>query len=169
MIVMNAAIWEILVGFMFKNTEGISLAESFQRSRGLILDESWANFLRVPWHGIGFGVSQSQYFPFQPEIEPITGLPLGAATEKPNLVVAVLEETGILAGLVFFILILSLIRQLVRHNDIALAWVFFAALFTNVAEMIFFSAAGLGLYIWLMMGWSAFPGHRSDRIPHSKV
>src|SRR5262249_33043058 len=91
----------------------------------------------------------------EPVIDKVTGLPLSAPVEKGFLPTAVLEETGIFGAIFFALFLFSAMRLVVRRGDIVLAWIFFTCLFVNVGEMIFFSAGGLGLYIWLLMGWAA--------------
>ncbi len=140
--------------FVLKRQEDLSLSESFERSRGFIIIEMWDNFIHNPMFGIGFGVAESKLHPFNPIIEPVTGLPLSAATEKANLPLAVLEETGIVGAAFFIPFLIALIRHISSKSDLVLPWVFFACLFTNVSEMIFFSPSGFGLYIWLLMGWA---------------
>ncbi|MDE3051447.1 MAG: hypothetical protein KGJ48_16300, partial [Nitrospirota bacterium] len=82
------------------------------------------------------------------------GLPLSAPTEKGFLPTAILEETGILGTLCLILLLGSLIWQVSRKSDIATTWIFFTSILVNVGEMVFFSFGGLGLYIWLIMGWA---------------
>ena len=138
--------------FVLKGQTEKTIDQAFESSRGFLIDESLRNFAEQPWLGIGFGLSRSEKFDFVPTIEPISGLPLSASTEKPNLVMALLEETG-LVGLVSFLpFFLALIRQILRRADLQLAWMLFTALAVNVGETVFFSMGGLGLYTLLLVG-----------------
>lgn len=136
--------------FILKGQNEKTITEAFDSSRGFLITESLQNFSDNKWLGIGFGVSKSNYFEFLPKIEPITGLPLGASTEKPNLFVALLEETGMVGAIAFIFFIFEFFRQIVRRSDLRSACVVLTAFFLNVGEMIFFSMGGLGLYLFLL-------------------
>jgi hypothetical protein len=150
------AILEAVSAFIFKDVPDVVVAESFEQSRGFLVVESMNNFAKNHWFGIGFGVSQSNIFPFEPIIEPLTGLPLSAPTEKPMLPVALLEETGIMGTTIFTLFLFALMKLVISKRDLILSLVFFTCLFVNIGEMIFFSAGGMGLYIWLLMAWASY-------------
>ena len=57
-----------------------------------------------------------------------------------------------LCSLVFLV---SLSRQVLRVHLFSVLALFFGALFVNIGEMVFFSIGGLGLYMWLLMAFSA--------------
>lgn len=145
------AVMDRVSGFVRKD-DSQTVSESFETSRGRAIGNQWANFTENPMFGIGFGVSLDPSF--EPVIDRLTGLPLSAPVEKGFLPTAVLEETGIFGAFFCVLLLGSSIRRVVARGDIILAWVFFTCLMVNVGEMIFFSAGGLGLYIWLLMGWA---------------
>lgn len=147
-------ILEAVSSFIFKDIPDTSIAESFEKSRGFLIAESLDNFIHHRWFGIGFGVSDSILFSFDPVIEPLTGLPLAAPTEKPMLPIALLEETGIIGTTIFTLFLFTLIKLLISKNNLILSLIFLSCLFVNIGEMIFFSVGGLGLYIWLLMGWA---------------
>ncbi len=144
-----------LQSFLVKNVHNTDIVDSFQKSRGFLIDQSLKNFYENVWFGIGFGVSNSETHAFDPVIEPITGLPLSAPTEKPNIIIALLEETGIFGTFFFLIFASSLFRQVSKCNDFAVTWMVLTAVSTNVAETTFFSIGGLGLYVWLLIGWAS--------------
>lgn len=145
---------EAVSSFIFKDFPDTSIVESFEKSRGFLIVEAMDNFIQHKWFGIGFGVSKSNFFSFDPVVEPLTGLPLAAPTEKPMLPVAILEEAGIIGTAIFILFLFALVKLVLSKRDLILSLVFFTCLFVNIGEMIFFSVGGLGLYIWLLMGWA---------------
>ena len=146
---------ESVYGFIRKGQSQVTVEQSFESSRGRGIADQWANFNASPLFGIGFGVSLGSSF--KPVFDSFTGLPLSASVEKGFLPTAILEETGIFGATFFVVFLLSLIRHVFSKIDLVLPWVFLASLFVNTGEMIFFSAGGLGLYIWLLMGWTTCP------------
>lgn len=145
---------EIVSSFIFKQSGVDQVSLAFGASRGFIVDQQILNFQESPITGIGFGVSNSVTHALTVEIDPLTGLPVGAATEKANLFLAVLEETGLVGALAFAPVLLSMVVRMSRTPSLALAWAAIAALCTNVSEMTFFSFGGIGLYTWLIMVWA---------------
>jgi hypothetical protein len=140
--------------FLFKEANSGDLSGAFEASRGFIVDQQILNFQSSPWVGIGFGVSNSTTHALQVAVDPMTGLPVGAATEKANLALAVLEETGVVGTLAFVPFFFALVYRLARTRSLPLAWASLAALSTNISEMTFFSFGGIGLYTWLIMAWA---------------
>ncbi len=145
---------DLLDSFIFKGGDDEGLSVAYQSSRGFLIDQAIANFWSSPLTGIGFGISNSFTHAFNVQIDPLTGLPVGAATEKANLVLAVLEETGLIGSIMFVPFIVSVVRRIARTPDLSLAWCAMAALATTMSEMTFFSFGGVGLYVWLMIGWA---------------
>ena len=66
---------------------------------------------------------------------------------------AVLEETGILGGLLVSWLLISLVGPVFTRSDFAIFILMSAALLVNFGEMVFFSVGGMGLYFWLLFGF----------------
>ena len=139
-------IYNYFTNFLHKGVAGRSLADSWESSRGFLVAESYRNFLDNKLVGIGFGTSRSIKFDFNPSIEPFTGLPLGASTEKANIAIALLEETGLVGTLAFIPFILALVGAALRSTNLAVLWTVLAMILVNTGEMIFFSINGLGLY-----------------------
>jgi len=154
---------ETVFGFIRKGDSQATVAESFQSSRGRGIEGQWVTFNANPLYGIGFGVSLDPSF--NPVLEPLTVLPLSAPVEKGFLPTAILEETGIFGTTFFVIFLVSFIRHVFSKTELLLPWVFLASLLVNTGEMIFFSAGGFGLYIWLLMGWATSPRWESKRAP----
>jgi O-antigen ligase len=151
LLVTDVPIVEMVSNFVFKDVDAAGLSGAYKSSRGFIVDQAIANFRSNPLTGIGFGISNSSTHVFNVQIDPLTGLPVGAATEKANLLLAVVEETGIIGTFMFAPFIFLLVRRMARTPDLSLAWCAMAALCTNVAETTFFSFGGIGLYTWLIM------------------
>ncbi|MBU6482748.1 MAG: O-antigen ligase family protein [Nitrospirae bacterium] len=156
MILFSSSIEEGAKQFLFKygKGQGTSSGEAITSSRGAGIDSEWKNFLASPWVGHGFGITPLVSPDSTRVLDPFFGLPLSAPTEKGFLPTAILEETGILGTLCLILLLGSLIWQVSRKSDIATTWIFFTSILVNVGEMVFFSFGGLGLYIWLIMGWA---------------
>jgi hypothetical protein len=138
--------------FIRKGESGATIENSFEGSRGGSIRSEWRNFINHPVSGIGFGVSLDPEF--KPLLDPLTGFPLSAPIEKGFLPSAILEETGIVGTTCFLVFLVALTRHVLPNADVALAWVFVTSVCVNVGEMVFFSAGGLGLYIWLLIGWA---------------
>jgi hypothetical protein len=138
--------------FTHKGQKTQTVESSFMESRGLGIVEEWKDFEQFPAFGIGFGVSLDPAF--RPVIDPTTGFPISAPTEKGFLPTAVLQETGLVGATAFTLLLLALFRRAFSNNELSYAWMFGTCVLANLGEMVFFSAGGLGLYIWLLMGWA---------------
>lgn len=153
--------------FVLKGSGADAISGAALASRGFIVDQQILNFQENPVFGIGFGVSNSETHALNVVIDPFTGLPIMAATEKANLLLAVLEETGIVGSLAFAPFFFMLLVRLARTPSLAVAWAALAALGTNISEMTFFSMGGIGLYTWLIMAW-ALSEHMgaAQRRPH---
>jgi hypothetical protein len=163
-------IGDAFTSFVYKRDVGnTTIADALESSRGLLIAEEVANFLGSPWVGIGFGVSRSAIHPFQPVIEPLTGIAIGAATEKANIAVALLEEIGIFGAIAFLPFIVSLIRQIGRRAPLSLGAAALGAFSVNISEMVFFSMGGLGLYVLLIMGFAAFYPGEENSSPRSPL
>jgi len=136
-----------------KETEAKSFIDAYDMSRGFLIERSMKNFYNNLWTGIGFGIA-SDPFSFVVSRDKWLGLPIGASIEKGVLPVAVLEEVGILGAGFFLIFIFALIRPILNWGNLPALWLFFTSLLVNMGEMVFFSFGGMGLYMWLMIGFS---------------
>jgi hypothetical protein len=142
-----------LFDFMMKQSETSTVNDALKVSRGRIIQESWDTFLEYPLMGIGFGITNNEYFTL--EIDARTGLPVSAATEKAMLPVVLLEETGLVGFFAFLPFIFMMIRYTFLSMDFKSPLVFLTAFLTNIGEMTFFSVGGIGLYLLILMTWSA--------------
>lgn len=142
--------------FLFKGDRNLSggVEAAFYKSRGQGVEVMWENFMDSPLVGHGFQVYRSGKFPAG--VRTVWGVPISASVEKGVVFVAVLEETGIIGGVFFSALVGYLFWRAARTRDPCLLALFFSALTINIGESVFFSAGGLGLYFWLLIGLSAF-------------
>lgn len=136
-----------------KGTEAQSFIDAYDMSRAVLIEPSINNFLDNPWSGIGFGIA-SDPFSFVVSRDKWLKLPIGASIEKGFLPTAVLEEVGIIGAGFLLIFIFALIRPILKWGNLPGFWLFITSLLINMGEMVFFSFGGMGLYIWLMIGFS---------------
>ncbi len=67
----------------------------------------------------------------------------------------VLEQAGILGLLGLLVLLYRAIWPTIRSGSLAASGLAVAALLTNFGEATITSFGGLGLFVWLMIGWAA--------------
>jgi len=120
------------------------------RGRTDVIATSWDNFLDHPLSGIGFGVPSNPYETGAAGGEAL-GIPTSAPVEKSFVPTAVLEENGLLGASVFVGFLTALAIPVLRFGRFSTVVLFMTAFFTNLGEMVFFSAGG-GVYIWFCLG-----------------
>ena len=131
--------------FIMKSEENSNLVEAFEDSRGFILLQQMKNFSSSPWVGIGFGVAKSETHAQELEKSSV-GIPVSASTEKSNMLIAVLEETGII-GFVFFAIFLVVLLS----NKVLESYLWLPFMLSNISEVTFFSYGSFGLIFGLIM------------------
>ena len=136
--------------FALKGSQA-SVGEAFEASRGGLVITQLHNFMSSPWIGHGFGVYADGVFPSG--VKMFAGIPVSAPVEKGVLPTAVLEETGIVGFVCLAYLIYTLVRSVWRRVSHAVVAMLIACLFVNLGEAILLSPGGMGLHIWLLMGW----------------
>ena len=124
--------------FVLKKDEKTTLSESFEKSRGFIILQQWNNFTKEPMLGIGFGIAKSDTH--EQEIQTFNGIPISAATEKANLPLTLLEETGVIGLLAFIPLFFFVTKNI---GDEKFLWIGFIV--SNFSEVTFFSYGSFGL------------------------
>ncbi len=122
----------------------------YNESRGTLIKNSWENFIKHPWTGIGFGIGSVESN-FAVKKSTIYGIPLSAPTEKGFIFTALLEEVGIFGTLLFLLFLFKLIKPIIEFGDLASVTLLGVAFFVTFGEMVFFSAGGFGICIWLWM------------------
>jgi len=139
---------EVFMSYVFKR-ESQNLEEALSSRSGGI-EMQWQNFLDKPVAGWGFGIYPGDTF--SKDVHTFMGIPISAPVEKGFIPTALLEEVGIAGALCFAFLLVTLIRFAARSRDIRWLAVFFSCLFVNLGEMVFFSAGGIGIFYWVLMG-----------------
>ncbi len=147
---------EFAVKFLYKRSSEQEVASAFLQSRGGGIVSQWANFLARPISGHGFGVYAEG--PPANDVVEIAGIPISAPVEKGFAFTAVLEETGILGGLFFALMIGSLGRECWRHPDPRWVAAFTSCILVNIGESIILAPGGIGLLDWLLIGLAMVSG-----------
>lgn len=116
------------------------------------------NINKYPWEGIGFGIhSRPEWWINESgriSYDPIFHLPIGASVEKGMIFLSILEENGIIGASLCLLFFFIFFRKVYKQGSIASFLLALACLFVNISEAILFSLGGLGLYAWLMFGFS---------------
>jgi O-antigen ligase len=158
-LVSSTAFKDKLTGFVLKHhSKNLEQAVS-SRSGGIA--SQWNFFKQQPLIGHGFGVYPSGDFPS--EVVKVMGIPISAPVEKGFMPTAILEETGLTGALALLYFIATLGLRVSRNGDPRWLALFFACIFVNMGEMVFFSLGGIGLYFWLWLGLSTRIGQTSSR------
>lgn len=139
-----------LQNFIFKRQSSNMEEALSSRSHGIA--SQWDYFIESPLVGNGFGVYSWGTFP--KGITYYMGIPISAPVEKGFLPTCILEEVGLLGTVFFLFLVFYLLKLVLRSSSLQVTALFFACLFVNVGEMVFFSLGGIGLFYWLLMGLS---------------
>ncbi|WP_243324114.1 hypothetical protein [Geothrix sp. SG200] len=143
--------------FIAKGTEvttfsSVADLKDASASRSGQVEGNLTNFRAHPWVGVGFGMA-SEGGGGEVDYDPTLGLPLSAPTEPGFLPLAVLGQTGLIGGLAWLVFLLSILIPMATRTTIDLALLGLAALAVNLGEMIFFSQGGLGLQMWILLGF----------------
>jgi len=139
-----------------KEDELRGFAGVFQESRGELVEASLENFREYPFLGIGFGVPTQYRFGMVKGSESVMGIPVSASVEKGFLPSAILEEIGLI-GLAFtLVLLITFFYPLLKRGWMWPVWLVWITLLINIGEAVFFSAGGMGFFVWVMLGFSYF-------------
>jgi hypothetical protein len=159
----GARLESVVTGFISKSDRAgvYSLSEAYERSRGKLVENMWANIRGNPIQGIGFGVASdptSMYI----RRDPVFGLPSSAPIEKGVLPFAVLEEVGVIGFAAVGAWVLFLLRRC-SVGGISPVAVVLTALFLNMGESTLFSPGGMGLLSLVLIGWAFACGQNTER------
>jgi hypothetical protein len=142
---------EILVLFndlLLKGGNADSFVESVKLSRFGLFSEQMLNVEKNTFFGIGFMIPSnldSQLF--------FTSADNGNTYEKGNMIMAVIEELGIIGFFIFLMFFFKVIfgtKNKIKHRPEYL-FMSIAALITTMGEMTLFSIGGSGLFIWMLI------------------
>jgi hypothetical protein len=163
-----SAIRQGTVEFLLKDDAEESVMASLQSSRGALVQRSIDNFIEHPLIGIGFGVPSDRAL-LRVKEGPL-GIPLGASAEKGFMPSAVLEETGLVGGVLVLLFLAMLVAPVLKRGGMFALWVMLACLAINGGEMIFFAiGAGDCVLLWLLMGFCHFYEDPSLQPARTKV
>ena len=132
---------------------GLSPGDIFEQSRGDRMRQSMNNFRASPLLGIGLGVPTDWEAYRHVKIGTL-GLPVGASVEKGFMPSAVLEETGLVGAVLVVVLVLCIFLPVLKNASFGAVWMFWTSLLINVGAAVFFSIGGVGLFMWLALGFS---------------
>ncbi len=153
-ILLSGVLKEELEAIAFKGDDEGSFSEAFESSRGAGVSAHIQNFLDAPLTGHGFGVYRQGVRGGEKRIKRFLGVPISASAEKGIVFTSVLEEVGIVGALLFYLLLISIVGTATKSfNPAALAMVI-GTIAINFGEAVIFSANGMGLFIWLIIGFA---------------
>lgn len=154
----EGAMGESVSRFIQKRDPGTVLGASSElwSTREHMVRLQWHNFTQRPLFGNGFGVP-SDLGEARIVQDPLTGFALSAPTEKGFLPTAVLEEAGVVGAVLLAAALVSLLMHVARASHFPRAWMAATALFVNFGESVFFSFGGVGMFLWLMVGYATAP------------
>lgn len=156
-LVASGALTEELQSLVFKDDAGVAQGEvgaAFAHSRGAGMMDQLANFRDAPLTGHGFGVYRDGVRGGEESVRRFMGIPISAPAEKGVVFTAVLEETGVIGGLLFYSLLISIVAAAARGRDAKVAAMAIGCILVNFGEAIIFSAGGMGLFMWLIIGFA---------------
>jgi hypothetical protein len=142
--------------FILKRGAPDGVKDAFLASRGLGALSEFQNFLDSPVIGNGFGVYPNGEFPAG--VVTVAGVPLSAPVEKGFLPTAVLEETGLLGTAILSWALYVVLRLAWKSSSLPLIGASFACVLVNIGEANLLSPAGLGYYLWLIIGLAVRSG-----------
>lgn len=143
---------ERLEAFLRKTQEienmdrGESLTDSIMKSRMGLIEQGMENFRESPMIGNGFQVSKAMEEYDMSE----TGLLLSAPIEKGVLPVMVLEEGGIIGGVLLIAFLVALYVKYQKLQFTCFLSTFTVFLVLNSGEASFFSTSGGGGILWMI-------------------
>lgn len=154
---------DVLFSYVLKRES--SNVEEALSSRSSGIASQWNHFIAKPIAGWGFGVYPGDNF--AKDVHTFMGIPISAPVEKGFMPTAVLEELGFVGALFLIYFLWRITRFVVSTPDIRWAALFFACLFVNLGEFVFFSAGGIGIFYWVLMGLSTV-AYKTSKIKLAK-
>lgn len=157
--VWNRQFERIFSGFISKTDRSgtkdslLNVDSVLMRTRGGQIEKLKENFSHNPLSGVGFGMD-GIHGVSEVEINETLGVPISAPVESGFLPLALVSQVGII-GTIFFLMFLFRyykgVLQSAEPHVIALG---FAPLTVNFGEAIYFAVGGLGLYMWMLFGYT---------------
>lgn len=138
-----------IFNFLDKSKTG-SIQESVMSSRGAIIESQMHNIEENPFFGIGFKIPSN----LNVGEDLFEG---GKAYEKGNMLIAAIEELGVVGLIILLITLLSLLK-LKNNKESLFLIVPLVALFSTMGEATLFSIGGIGVLIWAFVFFSFHNG-----------
>jgi len=139
----NKNIMDFVYKFLLKSSSSGNIRESFESSRGSIVKAQLNNIDENKLFGIGFKVPSNKTLQMVVDTDIIK-------YEKGNLLLASIEELGII-GFLFFIILIILLTTAKNTYNTTFKIIPIVLVFTTLGESTLFSIGGLGAYIWAML------------------
>jgi hypothetical protein len=122
-------------------------------SRGRQMSELLELVEAHPLTGVGFGLD-GENGSRTDEKETVLGVPLTASTEQGFIYLAVPVQVGLVGGVIFSMLLISLFEPIFASDSFPILVAALTGLLINNGEMIILAIGGLGLQLWLLLAWA---------------
>lgn len=152
----GAVLTDRIGSYIDKRGGGGGLVQSYETSRGALIDDMLENIRLNPLVGSGFGIA-SRPDEMIIDRDPVFGLPSGAPVEKGVLPFQVMEELG-LVGTLFVLLWLGMAVKRVSRGTVTTLAIVLTVLLLNLGESTFFSPGGMGLLPLILFTWAVSVG-----------
>lgn len=157
----GAVLTERIGAYIEKRGGGGGLVQSYETSRGGLIDDMLENIRLNPLVGSGFGIA-SRPEEMIIDRDPVFGLPSGAPIEKGVMPIQVTEELGLVGALFVFLWLGVAVKRASRGTVTKLA-VLLTVLLLNMGEANFFSPGGLGLLPLILFTWAVSVGQAASK------
>ena len=145
-IIMSPVLIKHTENFARKRSQQKEFSTAFTDSRLELLYRGLASFQKSPLTGIGFGLPSSKAeFKRKSSARRTSSV----TTEKGNLYIGVLEESGLLGAIALVIIIKWSFSPIIARKQKVEATVPLVFLLTNLGESTLFSIGGIGFWGWL--------------------
>jgi hypothetical protein len=151
---------EGLANWLQKGSSTTSILESYEDSRGQLIEAMIRNIENRPFQGIGFGVASDPSSMIL-ERNDLLGMPTGAAVEKGVFALAIVEELGVFGALAVLSWLLYMLRRAAAGGIVTTASLC-AVLLTNLGESTLFSPGGMGMIMLSVVAWSSASGGKKN-------
>lgn len=148
----GAVLTDRIGSYIDKRGGGGGLIQSYETSRGALIEDMLENIKESPFTGMGFGIA-SRPDEMIIDRDPVFGLPSGAPVEKGVLPFQVMEELG-LFGAGFVLLWLGMAIRRASRGTVATLAIVLTVLLLNLGESTFFSPGGMGLLPLILFTWA---------------
>ncbi len=151
-LISGSALTDRIGSYVDKWGGGGGFMQSYDSSRGRLINEMLNNISMKPLTGIGFGIA-SHPNTMIVNRDSFFGLPSGAPVEKGVLPFQVVEETGVF-GAIAVILWMSIAIKRASRGTVTTLSMSLTVLLLNLGESTFFSPGGMGLLPLILFTWA---------------